>query len=113
MTTDSIIARKLLAEAGLRRTQAAQHLLELFVAEPGRYLSHTDIDRALRKKRINLNRVTLYRLLTRLSQSGLLICHVGEDRISRFAYVRAGSRNKPTVTSSAKPANSTSTKANP
>ncbi|WP_111657005.1 Fur family transcriptional regulator [Isoalcanivorax indicus] len=80
-------ARTQLAEAGLRCTPASETLLTLFMAQPGRYLCHHQAAEALHSEGVAIHRVTLYRLLNRLAGAGLLNEQIGEDRVSRFAWL--------------------------
>lgn len=80
-------AHSRLAQAGLRCTQASEALLSLFMTQPGQYLGHAQAAAALRHGGVAVHRVTVYRLLNRLASAGLLNEHIGEDRITRFAWL--------------------------
>jgi Fur family ferric uptake transcriptional regulator len=61
-----------IAEAGLRRTLATRAVVGLFVASPQRGLNHAQAHGLLTARGLKINRVTLYRLLERLSACGVL-----------------------------------------
>ena len=61
-----------LEAAGLRRTLATRAVLGLFLAQPQGGLSHAQVQNALTARGLDVNRVTLYRLLDRLAACGLL-----------------------------------------
>ena len=75
-----------LRDAGLRRTQARQVVLDLLAKVP-RPLSHQEIAR--RKAVRELDRVTLYRTLTTLQEAGLIHRIQGVDGVWRFGAHRA------------------------
>ncbi len=77
-------ASELLSSLGLRQTRARKIVLEL-LQEAGHPLSHQEI--AVHSQAASLNRVTLYRTLTTLQQSGLLHRVQGTDGVWRFGYV--------------------------
>lgn len=75
-----------LSDAGLRRTQATRAVMHLFVANPTWLPNHTEVEAVLQKQGVEVNRVTLYRLLDRLASVGLLVRHVDDvTRAWRFA----------------------------
>lgn len=61
-----------LEAAGLRRTLATRAVLGLFLANPQGTLSHAQALASLQARGLDINRVTLYRLLDRLAACGLL-----------------------------------------
>jgi Fur family transcriptional regulator, ferric uptake regulator len=82
----------LLSAHGLRRTQAARIVLGWLLAHPDTSYTHAQLqaalqgDEALAKalNRVTLDRVTLYRLIDRLTQVGLLLCRVDARRVRRY-----------------------------
>lgn len=75
-----------LNRAGLRRTQATRAVMHLFVADAAWLPTHAEVEAALQLQGVEVNRVTLYRLLDRLASVGLLARHVDEaTRAWRFA----------------------------
>lgn len=82
-----------LEAAGLRRTLATRAVLGLFLARPGSRLTHAQAQAALTARGLDLNRVTLYRLLDRLAACGVLRREADEQRIWRFGL--APSREVP------------------
>ena len=61
-----------LEAAGLRRTLATRAVLGLFLANPEGTLSHAQALASLTARGLDINRVTLYRLLERLAACGVL-----------------------------------------
>lgn len=61
-----------LEAAGLRRTLATRAVLGLFLANPQDTLSHAQALASLQARGLDINRVTLYRLLDRLAACGVL-----------------------------------------
>ena len=61
-----------LAQGGLRRTLATRAVVGLFAANPQRSLNHAQAFGLLTARGLDMNRVTLYRLLERLSACGVL-----------------------------------------
>ena len=61
-----------LEAAGLRRTLATRAVLGLFLANPQGTLSHAQALASLQTRGLEINRVTLYRLLDRLATCGVL-----------------------------------------
>lgn len=94
-TTDSaahrlpgdILAR--ITAAGLRRTLATRVVLGLFAAAPEVVLTHTQVAAQVRGRGLEVNRVTLYRLLDRLVACGALRRETdGDSRTWRFRLAR-------------------------
>lgn len=69
----------LLERAGLRRTLATRAVLGLFLVKPQGTLNHSQVFTALANRGLDLNRVTLYRLLDRLVAAGVLSRHADDD----------------------------------
>ncbi|WP_439608563.1 Fur family transcriptional regulator [Hydrogenophaga sp.] len=75
-----------LEAAGLRRTLATRAVLGLFLAQPSGGLTHAQALGALTARGLDINRVTLYRLLDRLAACGVLQRHTDEQaRTWRFS----------------------------
>lgn len=77
-----------LAHAGLRRTRATRAVLQLFVADASWSATHAEVEAALMKQGLDVNRVTLYRLLDRLAAAGLLARHA-DDAVRTWRYALA------------------------
>lgn len=73
----------LLSAHGLRRTTAAQRVLGWLLAHPDTSYTHAQLQSALSGEAA-LDRVTLYRLIDRLTQTGLLLCRVDSQRVRRY-----------------------------
>ena len=79
----------LLSAHGLRRTSAARLVLGWLLAHPDTSYTHAQMQAALSDDRATvdagrLDRVTLYRLIDRLTQVGLLLCRVDSQRVRRY-----------------------------
>ena len=75
----------LLAAHGLRRTAAARLVLGWLLAHPDTSYTHAQLQAALTdESAAALDRVTLYRLIDRLTQVGLLLCRVDSQRVRRY-----------------------------
>jgi len=86
-TVDPIDA--LLSAHGLRRTSAARLVLGWLLAHPDTSYTHAQLQAALTDNSagtsgVALDRVTLYRLIDRLTQVGLLLCRVDSQRVRRY-----------------------------
>jgi len=94
----------LLSAHGLRRTVAARRVLGWLLAHPETSYTHAQLqtalqadDRAVQTPRAvldqssgaALDRVTLYRLIDRLTQVGLLLCRVDAQRVRRYQAMPA------------------------
>lgn len=80
-----------LEAAGLRRTLATRAVLGLFLAQPPGGLTHAQALNALTARGLDINRVTLYRLLDRLAVCGVLQRHTDDQaRTWRFNLAPAG-----------------------
>ncbi|MDP1955493.1 MAG: Fur family transcriptional regulator [Polaromonas sp.] len=92
-TADPIDA--LLSAHGLRRTHAARRVLGWLLAHPDTSYTHAQLQTALvgeggASDGAALDRVTLYRLIDRLTQVGLLLCRVDASRVRRYQAMPAG-----------------------
>ncbi len=83
----------LLTAHGLRRTSAARLVLGWLLSHPDTSYTHAQLQVALagdanvagsRADAQSLDRVTLYRLIDRLTQVGLLLCRVDSSRVRRY-----------------------------
>ena len=79
----------LLSAHGLRRTNAARLVLGWLLSHPDTSYTHAQLQAALqgdasRTDGVALDRVTLYRLIDRLTQVGLLLCRVDSQRVRRY-----------------------------
>ena len=80
----------LLSAHGLRRTAAARLVLGWLLAHPDTSYTHTQLQAALSGEGPSaLDRVTLYRLIDRLTQVGLLLCRVDASRVRRYQAMPA------------------------
>jgi Fur family ferric uptake transcriptional regulator len=88
-----------LEAAGLRRTLATRAVLGLFLAQPHGGLSHAQALNALTARGLDINRVTLYRLLDRLAVCGVLQRHTDDQaRTWRFNLAPQESQARETGT---------------
>jgi len=90
LPTDPIDA--LLSAHGLRRTSAARLVLGWLLANPDTSYTHAQLQAALgggADASAVLDRVTLYRLIDRLTQVGLLLCRVDASRTRRYQAMPA------------------------
>jgi Fur family transcriptional regulator, ferric uptake regulator len=86
----------LLAAHGLRRTGAARQVLGWLLANPETSYTHAQLQSALEQgSALALDRVTLYRLIDRLTQVGLLLCRVDANRVRRYQAMPASVRALP------------------
>ncbi len=75
----------LLSAHSLRRTGAARLVLGWLLAHPDTSYTHAQLQTALAgDSEMALDRVTLYRLIDRLTQVGLLLCRVDANRVRRY-----------------------------
>lgn len=80
----------LLCAHGLRRTAAARRVLGWLLAHPDTSYTHAQLQDALTGDGAEpLDRVTLYRLIDRLTQVGLLLCRVDSQRVRRYQAMPA------------------------
>jgi Fur family ferric uptake transcriptional regulator len=81
---------ELLVAHGLRRTYASKLVLGWFLAHPDTSYTHSQLLSVLAKdQHEELDKVTLYRLVDRLTQVGLLLCRVDVHRVRRFQAMPA------------------------
>jgi len=79
-----------LEQAGLRRTLATRAVLGLFLANPQGSITHAQTQQSLTARGLDINRVTLYRLLDRLAACGVLQRHADDGaRTWRFSLADA------------------------
>lgn len=74
-----------LEAAGLRRTLATRAVLGLFLARPAGGLTHAQALASLTARGLDINRVTLYRLLDRLAACGVLQRQADDARTWHFS----------------------------
>lgn len=84
----------LLSAHGLRRTSASRLVLGWLLAHPDTSYTHAQLQAALQgdttpAQGVVLDRVTLYRLIDRLTQVGLLLCRVDANRVRRYQAMPA------------------------
>lgn len=82
----------LLSVHGLRRTAAARRVLGWLLAHPDTSYTHAQLQAALQGEGEGagaLDKVTLYRLIDRLTQVGLLLCRVDTNRVRRYQAMPA------------------------
>lgn len=78
----------LLVAHGLRRTNAARVVVDWLRVHADTRWTHAQLQEALaRESNITLDRVTLYRLLDRLSEVGLLRCKVDAERVRHYQAI--------------------------
>lgn len=81
---------ELLAAHGLRRTYAAKLVLGWFLAHPDTSYTHGQLLAVLAQdQHEEMDKVTLYRLVDRLVQVGLLLCRVDINRTRRYQAMPA------------------------
>lgn len=85
----------LLSAHGLRRTGAARRVLGWLLANPDTSYTHAQLQAALQGDANSLDRVTLYRLMDRLTQVGLLLCRVDANRVRRYQAMPASVKAMP------------------
>ena len=86
----------LLSAHGLRRTAAARRVLGWLLAHPDTSYTHAQLQTALSGDGpLALDRVTLYRLIDRLTQVGLLLCRVDASRVRRYQTMPASVQAMP------------------
>lgn len=85
----------LLSAHSLRRTGAARRVLGWLLAHPDTSYTHAQLSAALADSSQNLDRVTLYRLIDRLTQVGLLLCRVDAKRVRRYQAMPASVKAMP------------------
>jgi len=88
----------LLSAHGLRRTAAARRVLGWLLARADVSYTHAQLQLALDSEAPEgepLDRVTLYRLIDRLTQVGLLLCRVDSQRVRRYQAMPASVQAMP------------------
>ena len=93
----------LLSAHGLRRTAAARLVLGWLLAHPDTSYTHAQLQAALvadgadgtDAPGVALDRVTLYRLIDRLTLAGLLLCRVDASRVRRYQAMPASVQAMP------------------
>ena len=86
----------LLGAHGLRRTSAGRNVLGWLLANPQTSYTHAQLQHSLSSDgQATLDRVTLYRLIDRLTQVGLLLCRVDANRVRRYQAMPASVRTMP------------------
>ena len=85
----------LLSAHGLRRTGAARRVLGWLLAHPDISYTHAQLQQSLADDAHSLDRVTLYRLIDRLTQVGLLLCRVDARRVRRYQAMPASVKAMP------------------
>jgi len=88
----------LLSAHGLRRTHAARRVLGWLLANADTSYTHAQLQTALdadAPQNEPLDRVTLYRLIDRLTQVGLLLCRVDSQRVRRYQAMPASVQSMP------------------
>ncbi len=76
----------MLARTGLRNTKATREVVALFSGARTQLLSHAEVGALLHRKKVVVDKVTLYRVLDRLAKAGVLHKVVEQDRITRFGW---------------------------
>lgn len=72
--------------AGMRATRATRAMLALLRSQAGNRMSAAEVEAALARVGVAVNRVTVFRALDRLAQAGLLQRRVDDDRITRYQW---------------------------
>jgi len=86
----------LLSAHGLRRTAAARLVLGWLLAHSDTSYTHAQLQSSLSGEgALALDRVTLYRLIDRLTQVGLLLCRVDANRVRRYQAMPASVQAMP------------------
>ena len=76
--------------AGMRSTRATRAVLALWTRHADALLSEAEVEVALHAQGVKVNRVTVYRLLDRLAQAGLLRRTVDAARVARYGRCTQG-----------------------
>ncbi len=89
----------LLLAHGLRRTAIARQVFGWLLAHAGSSFTHAQLQAGLAVESPRgdgvVDRVTLYRLIDRLMQAGLLLCRVDANRVRRYQAMPASVRALP------------------
>ena len=75
---------------GLRATRATRAVEALYAARPEVALSKAEVEAALAAAGVEVNKVTVYRLLSRFAAAGLLHRQVDAARVTRYARAPQG-----------------------
>src|SRR5256885_10517544 len=70
--------------AGMRSTRATRAVLAMWESRADALLSEADVEAALHAQGVEVNRVTVYRLLDRLAAAGVLRRSVDAARVARY-----------------------------
>jgi len=70
--------------AGMRSTRATRAVLAMWESRADALLSEADVEAALHAQGVQVNRVTVYRLLDRLAAAGVLRRSVDAARVARY-----------------------------
>lgn len=84
--TPAIPVVELPLPSGMRATRATRALVALLRSRAASRLSAAEVEAALARQGVTVNRVTVFRALDRLTQAGLLQRRVDDDRITRFQW---------------------------
>ena len=86
----------LLSEHGLRRTKAARSVLAYLASHGDASFNHAQLLLAVQGlNQTNFDRGTLYRLLDRLAQAGLLVCRFDVQGVRRYQIAPESSHEFP------------------
>lgn len=86
----------LLQAHGLKRTVVGRSVLGWFLSHPDTSYTHAQLQVALSTDQpTQIDRVTLYRSVDRLTQAGLLLCRVDQTRTRRYQLMPASVRAMP------------------
>lgn len=84
---------------GMRATRATRALVALLRSQAATRLSAAEVEAALARLGVAVNRVTVFRALDRLTQAGLLQRRVDDDRITRFQWRSDAGRSQTSAAS--------------
>ena len=76
--------------AGMRSTRATRAMLALLRSQSEQRWTAAEVEAALARVGVAVNRVTVFRALDRLTQAGLLLRKVDDDRLTRYQWVKEG-----------------------
>jgi Fur family transcriptional regulator, ferric uptake regulator len=74
----------------MRATRATRALAALYEARPDAALSEPEVEAALAAAGVEVNKVTVYRMLDRFAAAGLLHKQVDAGRVTRYALAPQG-----------------------
>jgi Fur family transcriptional regulator, ferric uptake regulator len=77
-------AEHTLRQAGMRITDSSLQLMQIFLGADEVLLSHGDLYLRLKEYSVDINRVTLYRILEKFLSAKLLHRVIDEQRIARY-----------------------------